>query len=469
MKLKGKLLFIISSLVVFSLFISTLLWVFSTNRILQKEIISKQQNIAQAAGQGIDELLRAKLTNIILNSQSTSVLEQDLEAIEYQFHLMILQDKDLLEVSFIDRNGKELVRVSREKVFSDEELRDRTRDPVFVVPMFRFATEYIGSAYFTEEEIPAVTFAVPAIPPPTGTPALEKIRTIRPEVEPGMVRGIIVAEVSLVNLMRAVEDIEIEGGSVFINEHEEFRILAHTEEKYVGESFSNVDILQKLEKDINETKQHLGHLPKNYPATTEGKNELGIPALSTHLHLPIYGWGITVQQPIAIAFSELQDVYLFAGILFLVILIITITIATWAANKLIQPIHILRRGTDIIGKGNYEHRVEINTHDELQQLAESFNEMVEKLKNSKVLLEESKKILEIKVKARTKELAEINERLESQVEKRTRELKKKIEEYKKINKLTVGRELRMVELKKQLKEKKKNEIEKLRREEEKEN
>ncbi len=65
-------------------------------------------------------------------------------------------------------------------------------------------------------------------------------------------------------------------------------------------------------------------------------------------------------------------------------------------------------------------------------------------------LKDSKKVLEIRVAARTKELQELTENLEAQIHKRTVELQDKIEELEKINKLMVGRELKMIEMKEKL-------------------
>ncbi len=75
-------------------------------------------------------------------------------------------------------------------------------------------------------------------------------------------------------------------------------------------------------------------------------------------------------------------------------------------------------------------------------------------------VEMAKTTLEIKVAARTRELKELSESLERQVKARTKELQEKIEQLEKFNKLAVGRELKMVELKKEIKSLKK-EIENL--------
>lgn len=66
--------------------------------------------------------------------------------------------------------------------------------------------------------------------------------------------------------------------------------------------------------------------------------------------------------------------------------------------------------------------------------------------------EMAKAVLEIKVRARTRELEEFSKNLENIIEERTEDLKKKVEDLERFSRLTVGRELRMIELKKKLRE-----------------
>jgi len=72
------------------------------------------------------------------------------------------------------------------------------------------------------------------------------------------------------------------------------------------------------------------------------------------------------------------------------------------------------------------------------------------LEEAKEDIEESKDILEVKVKARTEELQELNRTLEGKVKQRTKELQERVDELNRWYKLTVGRELRMVELKREM-------------------
>ncbi|MFQ5596995.1 MAG: diguanylate cyclase [Nitrospiria bacterium] len=75
------------------------------------------------------------------------------------------------------------------------------------------------------------------------------------------------------------------------------------------------------------------------------------------------------------------------------------------SKKLVEPIHLLHEGAEEIGKGKLDHRLDIRTGDEIERLADEFNRMAEKLKQSHTHLED-------KVRDRTLELSETVERLQ---------------------------------------------------------
>ncbi|MEI6597111.1 MAG: hypothetical protein WCL13_02775 [bacterium] len=77
------------------------------------------------------------------------------------------------------------------------------------------------------------------------------------------------------------------------------------------------------------------------------------------------------------------------------------------------------------------------------------------LEKLKLQLEEAKAVLEIKVSARTRELKEIADNLDEQVKERTKDLEKKMKDLKRFQSLSVGRELKMIELKEKIKDAKK--------------
>jgi len=78
-------------------------------------------------------------------------------------------------------------------------------------------------------------------------------------------------------------------------------------------------------------------------------------------------------------FFRLKNIVLFAAI---VILIFALILGLSFSKKIIAPINELERGVKRIADGDLDSRVEINSDDEIGGLAESFNDMTEKLKKS---------------------------------------------------------------------------------------
>jgi len=124
-----------------------------------------------------------------------------------------------------------------------------------------------------------------------------------------------------------------------------------------------------------------------------------------------------------------------------ILLILSLALVSLLTVSVTRPLSELEKGVRIVGKGNLDYRLKIKTGDEIEQLADEFNKMTEKLKELMGKLGEAKESLEIKVK------------------ERTRELQERVDELERFHRATVGRELKMMELKEEI-ERLKKELEK---------
>jgi HAMP domain-containing protein len=81
--------------------------------------------------------------------------------------------------------------------------------------------------------------------------------------------------------------------------------------------------------------------------------------------------------------KEIKNLILLILTISLVFLGISIVGAVILAVVIIRPINALYRGTEIIGRGDLDYRIEIKRRDELGQLANEFNLMTAKIKEAK--------------------------------------------------------------------------------------
>lgn len=112
-------------------------------------------------------------------------------------------------------------------------------------------------------------------------------------------------------------------------------------------------------------------------------------------------WFSFIRQDPKELYAPIRSLMINASVASVTLLGLMVLLALAVSKRLVQPIHLLHEGTELIGKGNLSHRLKIETGDEIEQLADEFNRMA-------VNLQESYASLEQRVVDRTKELSALN-------------------------------------------------------------
>jgi len=110
---------------------------------------------------------------------------------------------------------------------------------------------------------------------------------------------------------------------------------------------------------------------------------------------PVRGvdWTVFVEQPLAEAFAPIyRALWRTAGLL-VAGSVLAALLAYWLARRMTSPISLLEEGAERIGTGQFDHRIEISTGDELERLATRFNRMAGELALSQ---ERSERIARLK-------------------------------------------------------------------------
>ena len=114
--------------------------------------------------------------------------------------------------------------------------------------------------------------------------------------------------------------------------------------------------------------------------------------------VPKLGWLVFYEQPTAQALAPIRDQLLRIALLIALGLLVAILAGTLLARRMLIPITALRTGARRLGAGDFSHRIDVHTADELEELAEQFNSMAGQL-------QETYSGLESKVEERTRDLA----------------------------------------------------------------
>ncbi|MCK1637142.1 HAMP domain-containing protein [Bradyrhizobium sp. 157] len=138
-------------------------------------------------------------------------------------------------------------------------------------------------------------------------------------------------------------------------------------------------------------------------APASGTDANGDAVLTTSSLVPKLGWRVFFEQPTAQALTPIRDQLVRIALLIALGLIVAIIAGTIMARRLLVPITALQAGARRLGAGDFGHRIEVKTSDELEELAHQFNGMAGQLA-------ETYSNLEAKVNERTRDLAQsINE------------------------------------------------------------
>lgn len=111
---------------------------------------------------------------------------------------------------------------------------------------------------------------------------------------------------------------------------------------------------------------------------------------------------------------HLRSVFIMLLLIFLVIAVFAGFIAT---GQLVGPIRKLQKGAEIISQGNFSHHLNIDTNDEIEELAHQFNNMADAIRKRENLLEKHQEQLEETVQLRTAELRDQKETLQAILDK----------------------------------------------------
>ncbi len=282
---------------------------------------------------------------------------------------LLRQVPAITELAQVDSTGKERLRVSRLAMDVVDSGLDLSKDPKFTEAVAHKV--YYGPVYFRRESEPYMTLSL------AGT---------RKDA------GVSIAEVNLKLIWDVVSQIKVgDRGHAYVV-GAQGRLIAHPDISLV---LRNTD----MSKLVQVQAANSGTANAGPDALQGARNIQGQEVLTASAPIAPLGWTMFVELPVEEAYASLYLALQRLAIVLLGALVFAVFAGIFLARRMVVPIQALRAGAERIGGGDFAQRISIKTGDELEGLADQFNDMGARL-------QESYADLEKKVESRTAELSE---------------------------------------------------------------
>ena len=353
----GKYVASLVGLVVFVLAVNGALesWIsyHTTRASLTDTMNEKALSLARRVAQSVTELER-QISWVTRASVTTTAQRRT------DFVQLLSQQPDVTEIFQLDGAGREQLRLSRTKA------------------VFAANTDYGNNPEFTKAAL-------------GGSATVTTIRNGSPVLSIAVAHsareaGVTVADIDPAFLSRLISDSL--PGRVTIT-----RIIDGR-----GIVISSPDQPASIGQDISKLPQIAALLAPTPRDLSSGTDSNGTAVLTAAHPIKGLGWFVVQEQPASQALAPIRRVLIRIGLLIALGTLVAIIAAMVLARRMLVPIRALRAGASKIGDGDFTHRIEVKTADELEALAGQFNSMAGQLN-------ETYTDLENKVEARTRDLA----------------------------------------------------------------
>ena len=331
-------------------------------------LVRIQREQAEAAAGKIGQFISEIESQVGWTTQlpwSASTLEQR----RFDALRLLRQVPAITELAEIDSSGHEQLKVSRLAMEVVGSGNDMSKDPAFTEAVAHKV--YYGPVYFRRESEPYMTLSLAGTRRDT---------------------GVSIAQVNLKLIWDVLSKIKFAGhGRAYVVDAAG-RLIAHPDISLV---LRNTDMSQ-----LAQVKSARATATGNAAEQVQEAVDLdGHKVLTASAPVSPLGWHVFVETPIEEAYAPLYAALERTALVLLGALALAFAAGLLLARRMVVPIQALRAGAARLGSGDLGQRIAIKTGDEVESLANQFNDMAGRLQESYANLEQ-------KVDARTQELTE---------------------------------------------------------------
>jgi adenylate cyclase len=259
---------------------------------------------------------------------------------------LLQQVPAIVSLSLVDPTGTERVFVSRVSMNRTGRGADMSADPAVVGA--RANRVWYGPVHYQRDSEPYMRIAV------AGNRAAA---------------GIVVADINLKLIWDIIAAIKIGDTGHALVVDDSGRLIAHPDISLVLRSGAGAGDFDRLKSVVSAA--------NGSAVATTGED--GKPVVALSVRAANVGWTVIAQQPVMEAFESIRAALWRSLVLIAIGVAFALALAYWRACRMWGPIRQLEDGVERIGMGQLDHRIAIESRDELEQLAVRFNQMAEEL------------------------------------------------------------------------------------------
>lgn len=353
-RLFRKYALLISALVSGMLITSGLVETYFSYQETKKALIRTQHEKAVSAATVIDRFFKEIESQIGWTMHAGVLTGKDaITQRRLDFFRLLREAPEITEVAYIDASGREQLLLSRVSADLLESGKDYTDDPKFRTS--RADGRYFSPVYFRRDSEPYISLGLRG---------------------QGRDTGVTVAEINLKFVWDVISQIKVGGGGSAFAVDSNGLLIAHPDISLVLRKTNLSDFPQVLAARSATGADVTGELG----VITKGLD--GNEVLSSQATIAPLGWSVFVESPISEALAPLFNSLIRTAMLLTVGIVLSIIAGSLLARRIVQPIQALNRGVERIGEGALDHHIDVKTGDELETLADEFNQMTAKLRES---------------------------------------------------------------------------------------
>ncbi len=329
-------------LVVLVLFVNAGLETWFMYRETTQFVVKTESEKAEATARRIEQFFSETERQISWATRaSTTTIEQRRQ--DYQ--LLVQQVPAISRAIYLDSTGREQVRLTRDAFVAGSNL-DYSGDPRFKEAQGKAV--WWSPVYFNGRD-PFIAVAV---------------------AHSGRNAGSTVAEISL----------------KFLSDYIEREQIGQDTEAYVvdqsGHLLSHSDPKEQLGSNYASLPQVSALLNRSAEVPMTGKDPEGTSVLSASATVRQLNWRVFFEQPLSTALRPVYSLLFRTGWLVLLGIGLSVLAGMLLAQRLVTPIKALHLGARQLETSNFGHRIEVDSKDEMGELADQFNRMADELHGS---------------------------------------------------------------------------------------